>query len=63
MLDTMSSIVHCTRIDLEKGVARIVEGKRIKGVEPFEADDETEILEYKEMLSNKLREVYNAVGC
>lgn len=63
LLDKMSSIVHCTRANLEKGVARIVEGKKNRDVAPFEVTVETKISEYREMLYNKLREVYNAAGC
>lgn len=63
LIDKVSSIVHCTRIDPKKGVARIVEGKRTMDPTPFEASMETEISEYKEMLYNKLREVYDVAGC
>lgn len=64
LVDKVSSIVHCTRIDLEKDVARIVEGKRtMDDATPVEASMETKISEYREMLHNKLREVYNVAGC
>lgn len=58
-----SSIVHCTRIYHKKNIAKIVEGKKIPHSAPVEAADEVEISEYKEMLRDKLKEVYNVVGC
>lgn len=63
MLNKESSIVHCTRLDFEKGIARIAEGKRSRDAIPLEAVYKTEIIEYRNMLYDKLREVYNAVGC
>lgn len=63
LVDKVSSIIHCTRIDLEKDVARIVEGKRTTDAAPIEASMETKVSEYREMLCNKLREVYNVAGC
>lgn len=63
LLDKEISIVHCTRIDLEKGIARIAEGKKSKDAAPLEVMDETGIIEYRDMLYDKLKEVYNAVGC
>ncbi len=62
LFDKVSSIVHCTRIDTKKNLARIVEGKRIPGEAPLESSSETEILEYKEMLYDKLKEVYDVVS-
>lgn len=63
LLNKGESIVHCTKINLEKGTARIVEGKRSKDAPPLEAEFETEIAVYREMLRDKIREVYDAVGC
>lgn len=63
LLDNMSSIVHCTRICIEKKIARIVEGKRTSDPVPLEATAEVEIHEYKEMLHDKFKELYHVVGC
>ncbi|MFZ2787974.1 MAG: hypothetical protein WAZ69_11570 [Trichococcus flocculiformis] len=63
LFDKDSSIVHCTRIDHKKNIARIVEGKKTPHSAPVEAADEVEISEYKEMLHDKLKEVHNVVGC
>lgn len=63
LLNERESIVHCTEINLEKGIARIVEGKRRRNAAPLETENETEILEYREMLHHKLKEIYNVVGC
>lgn len=63
LIDKAESIVHCTRIDTEKDAARIAEGKRTVGTAPLETSMETKISEYREMLHNKLREVYHVAGC
>ncbi len=63
LFDKMSSIVHCTRIDPEKNIAKIVEGKRTPDAVPLDSASEAKVSEYKEMLHDKLKEVYNVVGC
>jgi hypothetical protein len=63
LTDNGSSIVHCTSIDIERGIAMIVEGQRTLDDLPIEVKTEVEILEYREMLLNKIKEVYDASGC
>ena len=63
LINNMSSIVHCTRICIEKNIARIVEGKRTIDPVPLEATAEVELHEYKEMLHDKFKELYHVVGC
>ena len=63
LFDIGSSIVHCTRIDPEKNNARIVEGKRTPDTIPLESACDVEVSIYKEMLHDKLKDVYNVVGC
>lgn len=63
LFDKMSSIIHCTRIDTENQIARIVEGKRTLDSVPLESESVTEITEYREKLHDKFKELYHVVSC
>lgn len=63
LFDKTSSIIHCTRIDTENQIARIVEGKRTLDSVPLESESVTEIAEYREKLHDKFKELYHVVSC
>ena len=54
------SIIHCTKISTIENIAKIVECKRTLNEQPIEVEREVMISDYREMLQEKLKEVYNA---
>lgn len=63
ILQDGSSVLHSTRINVKMDTARIVEGKRIPSQPPIEAEYEVCLSAYREMLHDKLKEIYDVSCC
>jgi hypothetical protein len=62
LCDKYYSIIHCVRLKNKQSQAFVVESKRTADNDISENEFEVSTVEYRDMLYEKLSEVYNAVS-